>query len=153
MKKRNKRIAIIVSVIVILIITVLACFFNFSIIYGTSMNDTFHTGDIKLYKRSVLIDEFNRGDIIVFKHEKDKVVKRVIALEGETISITDNVVYINDVALSEPYAIGDSNDLAPITVQEGTVFVLGDNRTTSIDSRSYGTINISTIKGKFFKGQ
>lgn len=97
--------------------------------------------------------EPKRGDIIIINGpESDRrLVKRVIALPGETIDIRDGEVYIDGVKLKEPYAKGttSANGLAmPYTVPEGKVFAMGDNREVSLDSRELGPIAFDSVEGK-----
>ncbi len=103
-------------------------------------------------------DPPERGDIVVFDppEESDKpYIKRVIALPGETVSFQGGEVQINGQPLDEPY-IEDGitrcrareNDNCEVTVPEGTVYVLGDNRDGSQDSRSFGVVDVDAIVGK-----
>lgn len=103
--------------------------------------------------------EPERGDIIVFESElklddnsNKFLIKRVIATEGETIQITDGEVYVDNVQLDEPYINGDytPGDVLPVEVPEDCVFVMGDNRPNSTDSRNsdVGFVNEDTIMGK-----
>lgn len=97
-----------------------------------------------------------RGDIIVFEPPtvSDKpFIKRVIGLPGETITIENGFVYIDGVQLEESYIEGGITECNrsrcdPITVPEGSVYVLGDNRRHSSDSRIFGTVEIDDIIGK-----
>ncbi len=98
-----------------------------------------------------------RGDIIVFNPpvRSDKpYIKRVIGLPGETVSVQDGYVYIDGQRLNEPYidgpvtACGAQRQCDPVTVPEGEVFVMGDNRTNSSDSRTFGPVNVDRIIGK-----
>ncbi|MBQ4648681.1 MAG: signal peptidase I [Clostridia bacterium] len=121
-------------------------------IYGNSMNPTLENGEIVV---SIKTDDLNRGDICCFYYNNQILVKRVIGTAGDTIVIEkDGTVIVNDVLLDEPYinekAEGESDIQYPYTVPENTVFVLGDNRETSVDSRNalIGCIDVEEIVGK-----
>ena len=96
--------------------------------------------------------EPQRGDIIVFRFPKDTskhLVKRVIGLGGENICIRDNKVYINGTLLDEPYIKNEKyQDFGPVVVPNGHYFVLGDNRDSSEDSRSWGYVPARLVVGK-----
>ena len=90
-------------------------------------------------------------DIIVFERDPKPLIKRVIALAGQTIEVRDGAVIVDGVALAEPYlAVITQGHFGPYTVPDGTVFVMGDNRNVSLDSRdpSVGPIALSKIRGK-----
>lgn len=93
-----------------------------------------------------------RGDVIVFKYPLDPrrdFVKRVVAFEGETIEIRNNYVYINGRRLEEPYIPRVMvSDFEPVRVPQGHVFVMGDNRNNSDDSRVWGPLNKKYLVGK-----
>ena len=101
-----------------------------------------------------------RGNIIVFKFPLDPskdYIKRVIGLPGETIQIIRQRVYINDKLLKEPYAhhsqpsspdSGTRDNMAPLRIPEGHVFVMGDNRENSSDSRVWGVLDLKNLRGK-----
>ena len=94
----------------------------------------------------------NRGDVVVFAFPKDlkrTFVKRVIAIEGETVELRDNKVFVNESAIQEPYVKpGDYPPYGPEIVPEGKVFVLGDNRRESEDSREWGLLPKNYLLGK-----
>ena len=121
-------------------------------IYGSSMSPTLAEGDIVL---SVKGSDFKSGDVMAFYYNNNILVKRVIALAGDWVDITeDGVVYVNNVALDEPYlidkAFGETNIELPYQVPESRIFVMGDHRSVSIDSRNtaVGCVASEQIVGK-----
>ena len=122
-------------------------------IYGTSMNPTLSEGNIVV---SVKNSQMKTGDIIAFYYNNKILVKRVIAFAGDWVDIDeDGQVYVNNVAIDEPYvfekAYGISTDIElPYQVPESKVFVMGDHRSTSTDSRSkaIGCVAEEQIVGK-----
>ena len=123
-------------------------------IYGHSMNDTLDEGNIVL---SVKGSTFKTGDIIAFYYNNKLLVKRVIGDSGDWIDIDqDGNVYVNNEEIEEPYlerkAMGECNIELPYQVPESRVFVMGDNRTVSVDSRNtaVGCVAEEQIVGKIF---
>ncbi|HWQ71548.1 MAG TPA: signal peptidase I [Desulfitobacteriaceae bacterium] len=154
---RNRiRISILVTVIVcILIIVGLVRFFVLQpyIIPSSSMEPSLVPGDRIIVNR--LAYRFwapNRGDIVVFAYPLDPkrtFVKRIIALEGETVELRDNQVFINGQNLKESYLkAGDYPPYGPETIPTDKVLVLGDNRRQSGDSRDWGLLPKSDLIGK-----
>ena len=95
--------------------------------------------------------EPQRGDIIVFRYPKDptkRYIKRVIGLPGDQVSMSDGRVFVNGLPLEEPYIAANPSSSGEWVVEPGKVFVLGDNRNNSNDSRSWGALAISEIIGK-----
>jgi signal peptidase I len=110
-------------------------------------------------KLSYDLHDVNRGDLVVFErppkepdNEVKDLIKRVVALEGETVEERDGVVYIDGEALDEPYLKEgvESRGLVRTVVPPGHVFVMGDNRSASKDSRSFGAIDTDLIVGRAF---
>jgi signal peptidase I len=119
----------------------------------------------------ILVDKFiydrakpNRGDIIVFKFpvdpEKD-FIKRVIGVEGDVVEGVDKKIYVNNKLIDDSYSIRTDPNIIPhsvqkrdnfesITVPQNSLFVLGDNRDQSFDSRFWGFVDFEVVKGKAF---
>jgi signal peptidase I len=133
------------------------------VVDGHSMDTTLHDGDrVFVNKLSYRLHDPNRGDVVVLHEitgaaERD-LIKRVIALEGETIEMRNCEVRVDGVVLDEPYLdpaeIGTENlcggDFGPEVVPEDHVFVMGDNRDGSQDSRVIGSIDEDDIVGRAF---
>lgn len=121
-------------------------------IYGASMLPLLRDGDIVV---SVKTSDFESGDIISFYYNNKILIKRVIALPGNWVDIDkDGNIYVNGAPLDEPYldqkAFGDCNIELPYQVPDGRIFVMGDHRSTSVDSRntSVGCVAQEQIIGK-----
>ncbi len=99
-----------------------------------------------------------RGDIIVFIFPKDRskdFIKRVIGTEGEKVTIVHNKIYINDKLIDDPWGRftmprTSIEDYGPVRVPENSLFVMGDNRDNSQDSRFWGFVKLNEVKGKAF---
>lgn len=119
---------------------------------GLSMNPTLQHGEYVLVNRlTYKTGEPQRGDIIVFSFpldQKQDLIKRVIGLPGETISIRNNQVLVNGVRLEEPYIAQSPIYTGEWTVPEGQLFVLGDNRNDSKDSHQWNYLPMENIIGK-----
>jgi signal peptidase I len=124
-----------------------------------SMESTLMTQDrVLVNKISYRLHDINRGDIVVFERPDDQVgeirdlIKRVIGIPGDTIEGRDNVVYVNGSRLIERYLEPDivTSDFGPIDVPEDEIFVMGDNRGQSFDSRFFGTVDQDRVRGRAF---
>ena len=126
------------------------------------MLPTFISGDyIFTSKVTYKLRPIQRGDIVVFKEPRRheiEYIKRVIGLPGDKIMVKNGIVYLNNIPLQEDY-ISLSTPLMPngfliegrpIIVPENSVFVMGDNREVSSDSREFGPIQITSIIGQVF---
>ena len=121
-------------------------------VYGNSMTPALQNGEIIF---TVKMSEFEPGDIISFYYNNKILIKRVIARSGEWVNMdAEGNVYVNETLLDEPYldekAFGDCNIELPYQVPEGSVFVMGDHRSTSVDSRNsaVGCVAQEQIVGK-----
>ena len=121
-------------------------------IYGSSMTPTLGDGDIVF---SLKTNNFQHGDVVAFYYNNKILVKRVIAVSGEWVDITpEGDVYVNSKLLDEPYlaekSLGDCNIEFPYQVPESRIFVMGDHRSVSIDSRNtaVGCVAEEQIVGK-----
>jgi signal peptidase I len=140
-------------------------------ISGPSMESTLYQNNrVLVNKLSYRFSSVGRGDIVVFDRVTsngaevvhDDLIKRVIGLENETLEIKQCVVYINNEPLEENYldeftrtepdlvARCRTPDMHPVTIPDNYVFVMGDNRAESFDSRSFGAIEESKIVGRAF---
>ena len=121
-------------------------------VYGSSMTPILDEGDIVV---SVKSGDFRQGNIIVFYYNNKILVKRVIAMAGDWVDIDgDGTVYVNGEELEEPYlqekALGDCDIELPYQVPDGRLFVMGDHRSVSADSRTsaVGCVASEQIVGK-----
>ena len=98
-----------------------------------------------------LLGEPQRGDVVVVRSPQEsgkRLVKRIVALPGDSLEIEGGTIRINGESISEPYVLGNTRDRDKSTIPEGHYFVLGDNRTRSNDSNNFGPIHESQIIGK-----
>ena len=131
------------------------------LVYGSEI-DIGAGGHRIIYYRFPAIRQPHRGDVIVFRYPDDPsrdFIKRCVAVEGQTLEIRDKVLYINDVPQKEPYVIHSDDriipreisardNFGPTVVPRGHIFMMGDNRDNSHDSRFWGPLPLNLIKGK-----
>ena len=149
-----------IAVCLAIILFVYTFFFKHSVVVGDSMNKTLLSGDHLLTSNFMYTPE--NGDIIVCQvtdaqqesyprtlTQKEAIVKRVIAIAGQRIKIESGTVYIDGKAIEENYTFNQSfENMDELLVPDGCVFVMGDNRSNSLDSRYIGVIDERLILGK-----
>jgi signal peptidase I len=121
---------------------------------GPSMEPNLYTGEkVLVGKPEYYFVNPKRGDIVLVRYpgSPENFIKRVIALGGETLSVSNGVVFINGKALEEPYVASPAKvDMDEITVPQGSIFVMGDNRNDSTDSRDVGPIPLEHVVGRAY---
>jgi signal peptidase I len=126
-----------------------------------SMVPTLEVGDRVFVNKFIYrFHDPERHDIIVFRSEEgsteggqEDLIKRVVGLPGDEISVQDGVLLVNGERQEEPYVnhrSPDTSSFGPVTVPEGKVFVMGDNRADSLDSRYIGPVSFENIEGEAF---
>lgn len=119
---------------------------------GQSMDPTFTDGDVVLVSHLADRSAMRRGDLVVVQDPAgDLSLKRVVGLPGDQVSISDAVLEIDGSALAEPYVDHSRIDavyFGPAGVPAGSVFLMGDNRANSIDSRDYGAVPLDDVVGR-----
>ena len=159
MRPKTRRRSFLRELIEVVAIAVLIAFviqtwvFETFVVDGDSMRDTLHHGD------RVIVNKFiyrlrppEAGDIVVFPYPADgdrDLIKRVVATPGEVVEVRDGQVHVNGRVVEENYLTRpDHQDFAPQKVPPRSVFVMGDNRGNSDDSRAFGMIHFDDIRGK-----
>ena len=158
-------ISIVIMVALVIAITILLRLFVFIPyeIPSGSIEDTIRTGDMVFSEKiSYYMRSPEYGDIVTFKDPEVAgrvLIKRVIATEGQVVDLVDGKVYVDGVALDEPYTgyrpsyplYRTANGVEvsfPYTVPEDEIWVMGDNRTSSQDSRYFGSVKLSSVTGR-----
>ncbi|WP_454811303.1 signal peptidase I [Paenarthrobacter nitroguajacolicus] len=129
------------------------------IVSSDSMEPTIASGAVVfLFKPGVATGGLESGVVVAFASPVDgrTVIKRVVAQEGQSVAIRDAELYVDGVAVPEPFVDHgriDATYFGPQKVPPGSVFVLGDNRGVSIDSRDFGAVPVKAIQGILLTGQ
>ena len=156
-KKPNKLLLeilyLVIKIAVVVLLFALAFTFAFGIekVEDNSMAPSFKGGDLALFSR--FDDSFVSSDVVVIDYEGDAQLRRVVAVAGDTVEITSDGLVVNGALLQEQNVHTDTllyegGVTLPLTLKENEVFVLGDNRLESLDSRKYGPVDTSIIAGK-----
>jgi signal peptidase I len=138
------------------VLVILGLLYTFTFPYkvdGESMANSYHTGDRVLISHfSAWTGRVKRGDVVVCDMGDMRVIKRVIAVPGDKLVISDGKVYLNDELLEEDYLADDTYTGGDVdtVLGEDEYFVMGDNRDVSLDSRMKGSIAAKAIKGRVF---
>ena len=135
---------IIIIVVVVLIRTFIVTPIR---VNGDSMVPTLESKEIMILKK--YDKSFERFDIVVVDKsvEGSNLIKRVIGLPNEKIKCKDGKIYINGKKIDDVYGFGETEDFLEITLKDNEYFVMGDNREVSLDSRSFGAVFESELKG------
>lgn len=166
-KKENKVMSSIIEWVkvfasAIILAFIITLFIKPTLVRGDSMVPTLHENDyLIINKIEYKISKPENGDVVVFKSDlaqedgtNKNLVKRIIGVPGDKVVIKDGNVYVNDTKLEETYLEEETytEGEVDLTVPEGKLFVLGDNRKISLDSRSelVGLVDIDTLEGKVF---
>jgi signal peptidase I len=121
-----------------------------------SMAPTLRRGDTAMLDKITLrVREPRREDVVAFRSPQDGklTVKRVVGVAGDTIELRDAVLYVNGAAVDEPgidVAADDGTWYGPVTVPTDAVFLMGDNRANSIDSRAFGAVPVADVVGRAY---
>lgn len=127
-----------------------------AIVGGNSMDPTLKDGDLVIYAR--IVPEYKTGDVISMRVPSGEYyIKRVIAVGDDTVDLQDGHVLVNGKLLQDDRGYGKTEEetgavIYPYKVRENNVFVLGDNREVSMDSRAFGEVNRRQIRGKVLFG-
>lgn len=153
---RRKRAIWIISYFMAVVLLLAGFCYQFQIMqmYGESMNPTIQSGDIIFVRKGANVE---RNDVVIANYENKTLVKRVIGLDGQEIDFSSNgVLYVNQEAVLEGYLLNqeagalNADIVLPYVVPKDQLFVMGDNRLMSIDSRNseFGTITENMVSGK-----
>ena len=132
-------------VIILIVVIVIRTYLVTPImVSGPSMKPTLDGGEVMILNKLGKIDRY---DVVVVDIKTEDIIKRVIAMPGETISCEDGVIYVNDKKIDDKYGMGVTGNFDKIELKDDEYFVLGDNREDSLDSEELGPMKEQQIKG------
>lgn len=142
-------------VVVLAAVVVLRTWVAFPVrVDSASMHPTFDAGDVVLVSRTPpAAGDVRRGDLVVFPSPEDgrRTLKRVVGVPGDVLVILDGLLYVDDEPQDEAYVdrtMLEGYYSRTVRVPAGSVFVLGDNRGNSVDSRDYGAVSLDALTGR-----
>ena len=146
-------IALLLKLAIMALLAVVLLFYVFGLTRNMSLNmqPALQDGDLALYYR--IVPQYTSGDVVVIRYQEHDLTERVIAVEGDTVDITDDGLVVNGSVVQEPNVLGETTQFEggvtfPLTVPEGQVFLLGDNRPHATDSRVFGCVAEDDISGR-----
>lgn len=139
-----KRIILLIGIIIVIIFNLFIV--GYAIVDGDSMKPNLHNKQVLIYNK--LTDNYKRFDIVILNVNNNYYIKRIIGLPYETVEYKKNELFINNVRVVENYDRGITENIFLEKIPSEKYFVLGDNRGHSYDSRDFGFVDKSDIKGK-----
>jgi signal peptidase I len=151
-KGRWLRTGVALTIFFIVVVLIFRLLVGISFVKGASMSPTLEDNQLVAYVR--IVPAYKRGDVISVRMPSGQYyVKRVIAVAGDTVDIQDGQLYVNGELVEEDYIQGqttipDGGITCPYEVEEGKLFVMGDNREDSVDSRTFGAVLVKEAQGR-----
>jgi signal peptidase I len=146
--RKNAKFLISITILLLVVISVRLFVLEDVYVSGISMLPAYRSGETVLIRKLLYTPQ--RGDVVVFDSpSQTRLVKRIIGLPGEEIEILNGIIYIDGAAVDKKYqTTTDKNEMmSKITIPENSVFLMGDNRSFSSDSRNFGPISTKSVIG------